>query len=257
MLSSSAAPPRSSSVQRQSVLLHLCYRRTLSFHPLRAVIGTTANETVIFVYEALQITPGNYIPLGQLEYDLLVGVLVGPQFAAGVSALYPVPATPPADFKVFASTPLTDGLFLCPTRNASEALAVAQPARASKAYHWLYSHVLAGSAGLWNSNFTECDTVVCHGSDLPELFHPRNAAIANYTAEEDALALTMQRYVAAFAATGAPGDAGGGVAWPPYDAATRRTLNYEVESAGGVTVLESWRAAACDWWDAGPGYLVW
>ena len=54
-----------------------------------------------------------------------------------------------ADFKVFASTPLTDGLFLCPTRNASEALAVAQPARASKAYHWLYSHVLAGSAGRW------------------------------------------------------------------------------------------------------------
>ena len=193
----------------------------------------------------------------EVLYDLLVGVLLGPTWAPQLSAYYPVPSPAPTDFKVFSSTVLTDGLFLCPTRNASEALLAQQPARRSKAYHWLYSHVLADSAALWQSNFTECDTVVCHGSDLPELFHPHDAAIASFTAEEDALALSMQRYISNFAATGVPGDGGTGVTWPAYDAATRRTLNYEVASLGGVSVLEGWRAKECDWWDAGPGYLIW
>jgi len=221
------------------------------------MVGTTANETIIFVYEALQTSPGAYIPLGELEYDLLVGALLGPANAAQIADYYPVPAPPPADFKVFASTPLTDGLFLCATRNATEALFAAQPARQSKAYHWLYSHILAGSAALWQGNFTECFTTVCHGSDLPELFHPRNAAITNYTAEEDALALTMQRYIAAFARTGDPGDGGIGLQWPAYDAATRQTVNYETASMGGVTVISSYRAKTCAWWDSTVGYLVW
>ena len=221
------------------------------------MIGTTANETVIFVYEVFNTAPGQYLNLSQIEYDIVAALLIGPTFAAESTLIYPFPTPPPTDFKMFSSALLTDGLFLCPTRNASEALQAAQPFRKSKAYHWQYSHILASSANLWSSNFTECDNVVCHGSDLPELFHPHRPDLANFTTSEDALARTMQSYIAAFAATGAPGDGGIGLEWPAYDAKTRLTLNYETAENGGVTVLAALREAQCAWWDAGPGYSVW
>lgn len=88
-------------------------------------VGTTANETVIFVYEVLD------FPLPQLLYEAAVAVLVKPDKVADIMELYPVPTPAPEDFRVFASTVLTDALFLCPTRNATEALLVAQPGRRS------------------------------------------------------------------------------------------------------------------------------
>jgi carboxylesterase type B len=221
------------------------------------MIGTTANETVIFVYEVFNTSPGQYLNLSQVEYEVVAAALIGPEYAMESVAYYPWPNPLPTDYKVFSSTLLTDGLFLCPTRNATEALFVAQPFRKSKAYHWQYSHVLASSPNIWSSNFTECDNVVCHGSDLPEFWHPRRASIANYTASEEVLARTMQSYVATFAATGSPGDGGIGLAWPPYEASTRLTVNYETSENGGVTVLERWRERECDWWQNGPGFSVW
>ena len=221
------------------------------------MIGTTSNETVIFVYEALNLSPGVYIPLSQLEYELLAAALIGVDFAVQSTSIYPYPTPLPDDFKIFASRLLTDGLFLCPTRNASEALQAAQPFRRSKAYHWRYSHLLAQSPALWQSNFTECDDMVCHGSDLPEFFHPHQPSLANFTAEEDALAITMMRYVASFAATGAPGDGGIGLEWPAYEAASRQTLNYETAAMGGVTIMPRVHDMECGWWDLGPGYSVW
>jgi len=88
-------------------------------------VGTTANETVIFVYEVLDFA------LPELLYEAAVAVLVSPDKVADIMRLYPVPAPAPEDFRVFASSVLTDALFLCPTRNATEALLVAQPGRRS------------------------------------------------------------------------------------------------------------------------------
>ena len=119
------------------------------------MIGTTSNETVIFVYEVFNTSPGQYLNLSQIEYEVVAALLVGPEYAMESVAIYPWPSPLPTDFKVFSSALLTDGLFLCPTRNASEALQAAQPYRASKAYHWQYSHVLASSPSIWSSNFTE------------------------------------------------------------------------------------------------------
>jgi hypothetical protein len=117
-------------------------------------IGTTANETVIFVYEVLD------FPLSQLLYEAAVGVLVDFNSVADIMRLYPVPPTPPADFRVFASTVLTDALFLCPTRNATEALLAAQPYRRSPIYHYQYNHLLSWGTAAWSANFTECDNEV-------------------------------------------------------------------------------------------------
>ena len=120
-------------------------------------VGTTANETVIFVYEVLD------FPLSQLLYELAVGVLVNFANVSDIMRLYPVPPVPPSDFRVFASTVLTDALFLCPTRNATEAMMAAQPFRRSPVYHYQYNHLLSWGAAAWSSNFTECDNQVVRG----------------------------------------------------------------------------------------------
>lgn len=122
------------------------------------VVGTTANETVIFVYEVLD------FPLSQLLYEAAVAVLVDLGSVGDIMKLYPVPPTPPSDFRVFASTVLTDALFLCPTRNATEALQVAQPYRRSPTYHYTYNHLLSWGQAAWSTNFTECDSEVVRWS---------------------------------------------------------------------------------------------
>jgi carboxylesterase type B len=220
------------------------------------LVGTTSNETVIFVYEVFETSPGQYLPLSEIEYDVVAALLVGLDLALEIPTYYPTPSPPPTDFKVFASYLTTDGLFDCPTRNASEALQVSQPFRKSKAYHWQYSHVAASSPNFWNTNFTECYNMACHGSDLVMIWHPVQPLIANFTDEENVLALQMQHYFGSFIATGNPGDAGTGLAWPAYDAVTRQTLNFETASMGGVAVIESLHGKECAWWDEKVGYLI-
>lgn len=206
------------------------------------------------MYEALD------FPLSQTLYEIAISVLVGPDAYQESLALYPLPDPVPDDLRVFAATLLTDALFLCATRNASEALQAAQPYRKSKAYHWLYSHQMSWSSSMWGANFTECDDHVCHGSDLPAMWHPNVLPVpgfANYTAEENQLSATMEWYVANFAANGAPGvgdPLNPTVQWPAYDANTRQTVQYEVASAGGIQVLNAYRSKFCDWYDNVIGY---
>jgi para-nitrobenzyl esterase len=220
-------------------------------------VGTTANETVIFVYEVLD------FPLPQLLYEAAIAVIVSPGALPEVMALYPLPTPVPADLRVFASYALTDGLFLCPTRNASEALLAAQPARRSPIFHFQYSHMISWASEAWGKNFTECDTQVCHGSDLPAWFMPRKSpapGFGNYTQQELDLGHTWQRYWANFARTGDPGAASpdaptGGLAWPAYDASSRQTLNFETADKGGVSIISGMRADYCAFWDKN-GYRI-
>lgn len=204
-------------------------------------------------YEALD------FPLTQLLYEAAVAVLVSPAQLPNIQKLYPIPSPPPADFRVFASSVLTDGLFYCPTRNATEAMLAAQPGRRSKSYHYVYSHLMSWSSTMWgNASWgASCYTEVCHGSDLPQLFLPTekpSPAFGNYTDAEWALGLAMQQFYANFAASGVPGEVGG-VAWPAYNAGTRQSLNYQTSDAGGITVASSVRSEFCSFWDA-LGYNI-
>jgi len=225
------------------------------------MLGTTANESVIFVYEALT------FPLTPILFDLAVAVLIGPENAIASTApdLYPLPVPALTDYRVFASTLLTDGLFKCAVRNATEALAVAQPYRRSKTFLYEYDHQESWSSTMWSSNYTACWTEVCHGSDLPEWFHPSPKTLnVSYTPEEDALAVDMQAYFAAFAATGDPGSGTPSrtLQWPAYDATTRTTYVFQAAPSGsGGSVTGSYlgqalRSVQCNWWDTSVGYSV-
>lgn len=207
---------------------------------------------VIFVYEALNFS------MPEVLFEALVAIITSPEDLGALNKLYPIPTPPPADFRVFSSTLLTDGLFLCPTRNATEALHRAQPFRRSKSYHYRYSHLLSWGSTAWGSNFTECDTAVCHGSDLPQWFLPRTApspAFGTYTPSEFELGHSWQQAWANFAATGDPNGVPGMPTWPPYDEATRVTLDFNTAENGGITLVSSVRAEFCAWWDAN-GYVV-
>jgi len=220
-------------------------------------LGTTANESVIFVYEALNFT------LPELLYDAAVAVLLGPVAAVESTAadLYPLPSPPLPDYRVFASTLLTDGLFLCATRNATEGLLAAAPGRASGVYLYQYDHLMSWGSAMWSPAFAECWNNVCHGSDLPALFSPDFPALgSNYTAAEAAMSAGIRAYLGEFVRSGAPG-AGPGVPWPAYTTAERPTLVWSAQgdagaSAQGPYVANRVRETHCAWWDASVGYNV-
>ncbi len=187
--------------------------------------------------------------------QLIGDVIFGPEIFDAANKLYPVPTPAPADLRVFASYALTDSLFQCPTRNATEALYVAQPYRRSPIYVYQYSHLLSSGPQLWSGNFSECWTNVCHGSDLPMWWHPLDPSIANFTDSEVVLSESMQFYWANFARYGTPGTGHPDhpFAWPAYNASTRMTLNFETAENGGITVLQGLKQDLCDFWDT-TGY---
>lgn len=193
---------------------------------------------------------------------MVEAVLIGEPGDSQVRSIYPLPVPAPADFRIFASVLLTDGLFLCATRNASEALQVAQPFRRSPTFHYQYSHMLSWAPVAWGPNFTECSSYVCHGSDLPMWWEPQlspGPGFGNYTASEVSFARSLHWYWANFAATGSPGNGdptNPTITWPAYNAASRSTLNLDTVENGGFTVIPSLRASFCAWWDNVVGYNV-
>ena len=112
------------------------------------IVGTTSEEAVIFVYEALATN------MSAFQYDVFLSLLFGSDDVSPVNALYPLPDPIPQDLRLFSSVPMTDALFLCPTRNATLAMQAAAPARKSKSYHYTYSHVLSWASEAWGGNYT-------------------------------------------------------------------------------------------------------
>jgi carboxylesterase type B len=163
------------------------------------MIGTTSQETVVFVYEALKkaMSPTLYY----LVLDIIFGLKGGPQ----VAQQYPLPSPAPLDNRATASQVGTSGLFRCSNRNATLTLS-SIPNRQSPVYYYRYDHVMSFSPTMWGPNFTCCWNAVCHGADLTAIFHPDDAAMGtNYTANENQMSLNIQTYIGNFIHTGMAG----------------------------------------------------
>lgn len=72
--------------------------------------------------------------------------------------------------------------------------------------------------------------------------------------------VSAQSYWYNFAKTGSPNgnDVTGAPLpqWPTYATATRGTLDFNVASLGGISLVTGLRADQCKWWDARVGYHV-
>ena len=187
--------------------------------PSKPVIATTVeNEAVLFVWQAFT------KPMSSLEYDLLVDVIFAGS-GGKVKKQFPLPDNMKTDARPWVSHIGTLALFVCPTRYAMAGMT-------APAYVGHFDHVMSFGKAIWGPDYTECDDVVCHGSDLVPLFRPDPADIGGqYTPAEVALSQSMQTYAGSFFHDGLPAPPATGVdaglTWPRFNMTQQMYMQYQ------------------------------
>lgn len=205
-----------------------------AFHRVPIMIGTVSEEALFFIYEA---SPN---PASEAEYIALLAYIFGYDFWA-VLERYPPPAPiTDTDMRPLVSRMGNDYIFACSTR-----LVVRNIAKAGvPVYLYQFSHVL--SFDPWGPRYPFCQGHVCHGSELPFVFHSVKPYY-NFTAGEAALSVMMSYYWANFAHSGSPNKPlPVSVEWPAYDAINDRNMQLTVPPYVNSHLL----APFCDFWDS-------
>lgn len=215
------------------------------------IMGTVHDEAVLFIWEAFT------GPVAKKEYEIVGDLLIGPRNFAKASKQYPLPSPLPTDYRMQLANIGTDALFVCATRNASSSLVKAQQrgSRKSPVYLYVYDHLMSFSTKFWGPDYTFCDNYICHGADLPQVFHPDYPQYGtNYTSDEDALSWGMEAYWASLAANGTTGDGWSGaapLAWPAYSLPGRKSMTFATPTS---SVVSAYNGQNCDFWDTEVGY---
>ena len=213
------------------------------------VLGSVANEGVIFVHEAFS------GPESRTEEDGLLSVAFGLSTLPQLLKAYPRSGHDKAahDMRNHTSRVSTDALFHCSIRHAALAL-TAQPNRTSPTWVYHFEHV-PSFPSIWMPNFPYCADVVCHAAELPFLFRANTSlAFANVslTPGEAVMAEQMQTYWAQFANDAAPA-----ASWPQFGAAAETAMVFAApNSTGGghaTGAVDGEYKAKCGFWE-GTGF---
>jgi len=145
---------------------------------------------------------------------------------------------------------LTDYLFACSGRYFIESLMNTSSPSPIYLYHW--DHILSFYES-WGPRYKFCWDKVCHGSELPFVFHSATYIGYNYTSEELVLTDAMVTYWTNFAASGNPNEGmienkrrkEGLVEWEPYNINTRPNIHL----ATPITQETDYRYDYCQFWD--------
>jgi carboxylesterase type B len=193
-------------------------------------INTVANEAVMFVWELSK------KPLNSLLYNLLIDGIY-PWHHAEIKQRYPLPANETADTRLHAASIVTPSLFRCAARHAARYMSQVSPVWVSE-----FDHIQSFAPAMWGPNYTECNTVVCHGSDLVEWFLPDVSSMGvQFTPAELALGHAMQHHMMNF---GQPGRSG---AWPEFNNATNTAA---VLRTPAPEVVPNFDDDECNFWDS-------
>nr|XP_002733219.2 PREDICTED: crystal protein-like [Saccoglossus kowalevskii] len=157
------------------------------------MMGTTSDEARIYIFGAFP-DPANIIQV----YEFVLAVF--PTHFFKVIEEYP-PGPPGSDQREPLSTAAHHFVFACPTRAALRG--VARHGN-NKVWMYLYDHVMSFHKAWGPSWESMCTTHVCHGAELPFVFHTATNGGYNYTPDELVLTDTMLYYWTNFAHTGNP-----------------------------------------------------
>lgn len=209
------------------------------------IIGTTSEETRIYIYEAWKkrvTTP---------EYALVVAT-VSPTHV--VEILYEYPPDDPTDERDNLALLATDFVFVCSTRHVTRAAL-----KKNTTDVWLYLYDHAFSFPGWEPHFNFCQGHVCHGSDMPLVFQTASYAGFQFTQEELILSDDLITYFTNFAKSGNPNSPGVGkhsrptkrqeqiVNWPNYNSDNGWPLMRFMTPNSKLD--PDFNAPYCDFWD--------
>jgi carboxylesterase type B len=190
------------------------------------LIGTNKDESILFV-------EGRTFPPS--EYATDVASLFGRAFQQ-VIAKYPAKANSTNE-EVWGRVQ-TEYFLTCSTRQ------LAMRARAP-VYTYLFNH--QPSFKVWGQSTCRKDGNVCHGDELPFVFHSADKIGGQFTTDEAKLSETMMRHWTHFATHLDPnGDAKSGPQWPRFRASTKRYMALNVPN---VSVANDPDAKDCAFWD--------
>ncbi len=156
------------------------------------IIGTTSEEGVLYIYGIWGSAP-RFVE----AYAFLILVFKDRDDARRVIEAYDINLS--EDLRDPLSAGCTDYIFGCSSRNASR---VAHNAGVP-VYHYIFDHAFSFEDG-WGPGDNPCKGRVCHGGDLPFVFHTAPLGGFRYTPTELRLTNSMVHYYGNFAHTGDP-----------------------------------------------------
>ncbi|MCK9634645.1 MAG: carboxylesterase family protein [Methylobacter tundripaludum] len=197
------------------------------------LLGTNKNESVLFV-NGQSITPA--------DYSAWTASLFGLDFQKAIAKY---PAQNDSSNSALWARIQTDNFLRCSSRYVAANAA-------APVYAYLFNH--QPSFQVWGGPDCRADDNVCHGAELPFVFHSADKIGGRFTAEEEVLSNTIIDYWVNFATylnpNGDPAASPVGVRWPQF---SRHKKDYMGLNAPEVSVQNDPYREVCDFWD-GIGY---
>ena len=205
------------------------------------IIGTNLNEGTLFVAllkQGLQqqgILPTPDAPINIALYEGMVNGMFGTTNGAKVLQTPAYQGTQTGDNTPILSQLNTDYLFTCSTRF------IATHASDDR-YLYQFTHV--SSFDIWKDITNACKDQVCHGDELPYVFHSADEIGATFTAAEATLSTQIEGYWSSFATALAPNTSDTAQPWPSFlPQKTYLVLNTQMATATDPF------ASTCAFWD--------
>jgi len=201
------------------------------FYKVPLLMGAVSEEAWPFIFQS------SHSPIGQSLYVLVIAYIYGFDV---ISVLNKYPSTGFfGDNRPVMSVLGTDYIFQCLARTTARKVSSA----GVPTYLYQFNHVV--SFDPWGPNFSFCKEHVCHGIELPFVFHSVKPYF-EFTPDEDDLSKRMVTYWTNFAKTGNPNKpVAVEPAWPMYEEST----DLNVELGLPPTVRQGLRKEYCDFWD--------
>jgi carboxylesterase type B len=211
--------------------------------------GTVEQEGLMFI---LEIWPNG---LSAIEYEVIITDIFRQNDAyKEVLEIYPPSHGPGNGTQTQMALLATEYLFACPDLNMTQSMVQQQNGAPTNYYFYRYDHVMSFYEA-WGPNYTFCYDAVCHGAELPFVFHSATKVIPpfNYTANELILTGQMSYYWGNFANTGNPNEGPTPVMteWPAYDDTTMQNIVLAVPISTETQEYNN----VCPFWDT-VGYQL-
>lgn len=210
---------------------------TGKYNHMPIMIGSVSEEALLFIYMA------DKSAVNTAEYILVIFDIFGED---GVGVLERYPATPAIGDKRDAMSVLgTDYIFTASIRNVATSIQKNNDP-SQGIYLYQFDHVLSFDA--WGPDYAECVGHVCHGAELPFVFHSADeGGWFHFDAAEVKLSYQMMDYWTNFGRTGDPNNGTNAVTlqWPAYNPTSDQNMEFSVPNF----VNTGLRKEYCDYFD--------
>eukprot|EP00744_Colponema_vietnamica_P002047 GILI01003299.1.p1 GENE.GILI01003299.1~~GILI01003299.1.p1 ORF type:complete len:563 (-),score=176.97 GILI01003299.1:191-1846(-) len=219
---------------------------TGNFNKVPIFVGTTANESVQFIYDITD------TPISPIGYVAFMDAVFGLDRGTKAMELYgPIPAQYQTDAHQFLSVAATDFIFYCATRAVARATTTFVPT-----FVWFFDYLGSWNEWCFGSTMEFCVHNVCHAEDLPFVFNPFAVPVPGQSppspsAEDMILITAVQSAYGNFVRTGNPNPLPSGGSFTQYNGMAANMVNFSVP----VSNLNGYRTEYCDFWDSTGGYI--